>query len=259
MKTVLLAGGYGSRIGEETHLRPKPMIEIGGKPILWHIMKSFSCYDFNEFTICLGYKGYVIKEYFANYALHESDVTFNFKDHSAPQIHAHSKEPWVVTLVNTGTDTMTGGRLGKVKDYVGNKTFFMTYGDGLSNINLKELLKFHKSHGKLATVTGVQPYGRFGLLEVGDDNVATSFEEKAKMSDSWVNGGFFVLEPGIFDYITNPLDDCVFEQDPLKNLAAQGQLLVYKHDDFWSPMDTLRDKKYLERLWAENRAPWKLW
>jgi glucose-1-phosphate cytidylyltransferase len=257
MKVVILAGGYGTRISEESHLRPKPMIEIGERPILWHIMKIYSHYGFNDFIICLGYKAYVIKEYFANYFLHESDVTFDFRDSNQMTTHIHSAEPWKVTLVNTGLDTMTGGRVKRVRDYIGNESFMLTYGDGVSNVNLPELVSFHKKHGKIATLTAIQPGGRFGSLDIQANNSVAGFKEKPKGESGWVNGGFMVLEPSIFDYIEN--DKTIFEKEPLESLSKSGNLFCYKHDDFWQPMDTIRDKTYLESLWQSNKAPWKVW
>lgn len=257
MKIVILAGGYGTRISEESHLKPKPMIEIGERPILWHIMKIYSHYGFNDFIICLGYKAYAIKEYFANYFLHESDVTFDFRDENKMTTHIHKAEPWKVTLVNTGIDTMTGGRVKRIRDYVGEETFMLTYGDGVANVNLEQLRKFHEAHGKIATLTAIQPSGRFGALEISDTSAITGFKEKPKGDTGWVNGGFMVLEPTIFDYIEG--DDTVFEKEPLEKLSNSGNLYSYKHNDFWQPMDTLRDKIYLEGLWQTGKAPWKLW
>ncbi|WP_274362510.1 glucose-1-phosphate cytidylyltransferase [Paenibacillus thermotolerans] len=257
MKVVILAGGYGTRISEESHLKPKPMIEIGQRPILWHIMKIYSSYGFNDFIICLGYKGYLIKEYFANYFLHESDVTFDFRNGNQNITHNHSAEPWKVTLVNTGIDTMTGGRVKRIQPYVGNEPFMLTYGDGVSNVNIRELVEFHKCSGKLATVTSIQPDGRFGVLDISDNNEVKGFREKPKGDSTWINGGFFVLEPEVFDYLDG--DHTVFEKEPLENLAKHGELNAYKHRGFWQPMDTMRDKKYLEDLWTRNEAPWKIW
>ncbi|MBK3333204.1 glucose-1-phosphate cytidylyltransferase [Persephonella atlantica] len=255
MKVVILAGGFGTRLSEETDIKPKPMVEIGGKPILWHIMKIYSTYGFNDFIICLGYKGYVIKEYFANYFLHMSDVTIDLKDNQI-EVHNVKAEPWKVTLVDTGLNTMTGGRIKRVKDYVGNKTFMLTYGDGVGDINIKELLEFHKKHGKYATLTAVQPSGRFGALDL-ESNQVKAFKEKPKGDGAWINGGFFVLEPQIFDYIKS--DETIWERDPLENLAKDGQLVAYKHTGFWKPMDTLRDKRELEALWQSGNPPWKVW
>ncbi len=256
MKVVILAGGYGTRISEESHLKPKPMIEIGEKPILWHIMKIYSNYGFNDFIICLGYKGYCIKEYFAHYFLHEADVTFDFTDSNAQIIHHHFAEPWKVTLVNTGRDTMTGGRVKRVQPYIQNEPFMLTYGDGVADIDINKLVAFHKSHGKLVTVTSTQPSGRFGALAL-DGNQVTSFQEKPKGDSLWVNVGFFVMEPGIFNYLEN--DKTILERAPLERIAQEGELITYKHPGFWQPMDTLRDKNLLEELWQTGKAPWKLW
>lgn len=255
MKVVILAGGLGTRISEETHLKPKPMIEIGGMPILWHIMKIYSSYDINEFVICCGYKGYLIKEYFANYSLHMSDVTFDMKKNDI-QIHHKSVEPWTVTLVDTGIETMTGGRLKRIKEYVQNDTFCFTYGDGVGNIDIKDLIKFHKNEKTIATITAVQPPGRFGVLDI-QKNKISFFKEKPAGDGNWINGGFFVLEPSVFDYIEN--DSTIWEREPLENLANEGRLSAYKHDGFWHPLDTLRDKNYLQKLWEDGKAPWKLW
>ena len=257
MKVVILAGGFGTRISEESHLKPKPMIEIGERPILWHIMKIYSSYGFNDFVICLGYKGYCIKEYFAHYFLHESDVTFNFRNKNERLIHHHSAEPWTVTLVNTGGETMTGGRVKRIQSYIGNETFLLTYGDGVSNIDIRSLVDFHKSHGKLATVTSIQPTGRFGSLDIDDSGAVTGFQEKPKGDGAWINGGFFVMDPGIFDYLDN--DETSLEREPLEKLALDGQLRAFKHSGFWQPMDTLRDKNLLEELWQNGKAPWKTW
>lgn len=256
MKAVILAGGYGTRISEETHLKPKPMIEIGGKPVLWHIMKIYSHYGINDFIICLGYKGYLIKEYFANYYLHMSDITFNMRDNQT-EIHHNTSEPWRVTLVDTGLETMTGGRLKKVKKYVGNETFCFTYGDGVSDVNITELINFHRNTGTKATLTAVQPPGRFGAIDIIHNSRITSFEEKPQGDGNWVNGGYFVLEPEIFDLIED--DTTVWELSPLEKLAKDNQLSAFKHDGFWQPMDTLRDKVKLEELWDTRKAPWKVW
>jgi len=256
MKCVILAGGLGTRISEETALRPKPMIEIGGKPILWHIMKMYSYYGINEFVICLGYKGYVIKEYFANYFLHMSDVTFDMSTNQMT-VHDRHAEPWKVTLVDTGDDSLTGGRLARVKDYVANEdTFCFTYGDGVSDVNIAELIRFHQQHGKLATLTAVAPPGRFGALDIVDNQIK-NFKEKPKGDGNLINGGFFVLSPKVIDLIDG--DSCTWEQEPLEKLASSGELMAYQHDGFWQPMDTLRDKTHLEELWQANRAPWKSW
>ncbi|MDM7273525.1 glucose-1-phosphate cytidylyltransferase [Sulfurihydrogenibium azorense] len=255
MKVVILAGGFGTRLSEETDIKPKPMVEIGGKPILWHIMKIYSSYGFNDFIICLGYKGYIIKEFFANYFFHTSDVTIDLKDNKI-EVHSVKAEPWKVTLVDTGLNTMTGGRIKRIKPFVENQTFMLTYGDGVGNIDIKKLLEFHKSHGKYATLTAVQPSGRFGALHLEGDKVK-EFEEKPKGDGAWVNGGFFVLEPQIFDYIEG--DETIWEKEPLENLAKDGQLMAYKHTGFWKPMDTLRDKRELELLWQSGNPPWKIW
>jgi glucose-1-phosphate cytidylyltransferase len=257
MKVVILAGGMGTRISEETVLKPKPMVEIGEKPILWHIMKSYSHYGFNDFVICLGYKGYQIKEYFANYFLHESDVTFDFTNTNSQIIHTHTAEPWKVTLVNTGLNVMTGGRVKKIKPYLNNETFLLTYGDGVADVNLKELVQFHKKHQKIATVTAIQTAGRFGVLALDAGNVVKGFQEKPKSDDAWINGGFFVMEPQLLDYIEG--DQTVLEKQPLERLAQNNELVAFKHPGFWQPMDTLRDKIYLDGLWQSGAAPWKVW
>jgi len=256
MKVVLLAGGLGTRISEETSVRPKPMIEIGGKPILWHIMKIYSHYGYHDFIICLGFKGYVIKEYFSNYFLHMSDVTFDIKNNSM-EVHEQYAEPWKVTLVDTGAETMTGGRLKRVARHLGNKPFMLTYGDGVADINLAKLVQHHKMNGKIATVTATQPSGRFGALNIGPAETVTSFQEKPAGDGSWINGGFFVLEPQILDLLTD--DSTIFEKGPLEQAAQKGQLLAYKHSSFWYAMDTLRDKNHLEALWQSGKAPWKIW
>ena len=257
MKIVILAGGFGTRISEESHLKPKPMIEIGDHPILWHIMKIYSYYGFNDFIICLGYKGYVIKEYFANYFLHNSDVTFDLGTNSM-EIHDSNAESWKVTLVDTGLITQTGGRLKRIRKYLGEDTFMMTYGDGVASVNIPDLLKYHQAHGKLATITAVQPPGRFGALAFnGDTSIVRSFQEKPQGDGAWINGGFFVLEPQIFDYIEN--DTVLWEKQPLSNLSSDGQLAAYFHHGFWKPMDTLRDKIELEEQWDKGIAPWKIW
>ncbi len=255
MKVVILAGGLGTRISEESHLRPKPMIEIGGKPIIWHIMKIYSHYGINDFVICLGYKGYVIKEYFANYFLHMSDVTF---DMSENQMHIHNRhaEPWRVTLVDTGENTATGGRLKRVRDYVGDETFCLTYGDGVADVDLPGLIDFHSRHGKLATVTAVQPPGRYGALDVRGEQVH-GFQEKPLGDGGWINGGFFVLEPGVFDYIEG--DATTWEYEPMRALAQNGQLMTHVHRGFWQAMDTLRDRSYLEERWKADEAQWRIW
>jgi len=257
MKVVILAGGFGTRISEESYLKPKPMIEIGERPILWHIMKIYSSYGFNDFIVCLGYKAYCIKEYFAHYFLHESDVTFDFRNNNERFIHHHSAEPWTVTLVNTGLETMTGGRVKRIQQYVGDEPFMLTYGDGVGNVNLHELLAFHKAHGRIATVTSTQPSGRFGALELSEEGRVLGFQEKPKGDGNWINAGFFVMEPKAFDYIAG--DGTVLEQEPLENLARDGELMTYKHSGFWQPMDSLRDKNQLENLWKSGKAPWKIW
>jgi len=254
MKTVILAGGVGSRISEETHLKPKPMIEIGGKPILWHVMKIYSKYNLNDFIICLGYKGYLIKEYFVNYFLHTSDVTIDIQNNKV-EIHQVNSEPWRVTLIDTGEDTMTGGRVKRIQKYI-DGTFCLTYGDGLSDIDLPALIDFHKKNGLLATVTAVQPPGRFGALKL-ENNKVCRFQEKPQGDSGFVNGGFFILEPGIFDYIKD--DSTILEREPLENLAKDNRLGAYRHNGFWQPMDTLRDKNRLEELWSTGNAPWKIW
>jgi len=256
MKVVILAGGFGTRISEETHLKPKPMIEIGDKPVLWHIMKTYSHFGFNEFVICLGYKGYSIKEYFYNYFLHNCDITFDVRTQGM-EIHQNAAEPWRVTLVETGLNTMTGGRIKRIKTYVNNQPFMMTYGDGVSNVDIGALVDYHHSHGKIATVTAVQPSGRFGALQINDDHSVHSFQEKPDGDGGWINGGFFVLEPEIFNYLED--DQTIFEREPLEKLAGEGNLRAYKHSGFWQPMDTLQDKTHLEELWTSGSAPWKVW
>lgn len=257
MKVIILAGGLGTRISEESHLKPKPMIEIGERPIMWHIMKSYSHYGFNDFIICLGYKGNLVKDYFANYYLYGSDVTFDMKYGNNMQVHNNMVEPWKVTLVNTGLDTATGGRIKRIKEYLQNETFMFTYGDGVSDVNIKELLEFHQSHGKLATVTAVQPSGRYGVLGIKEDATVLEFVEKPKNLDAWINGGFFVLEPKVLDYIEG--DETPFEGKPLDQLADEGQISAFKHTSFWQCMDTQRDKHNLEKMWDEGNAPWKVW
>jgi glucose-1-phosphate cytidylyltransferase len=255
MKAVILAGGLGTRISEESHLRPKPMIEIGGKPMLWHIMKIYSSHGIREFVICLGYRGYMVKEYFANYFLHMSDVTFDMGANKM-EVHQHSVEPWKVTLVDTGDQTMTGGRLKRVRAYVGDETFCMTYGDGVGDVDIGKLIAFHQSQKVLATLTAVQPPGRFGALNLEKDRV-TSFEEKPHGDGGWINGGFFVLSPAVFDYIEG--DDTVWERGPMEKLARERKLAATVHRGFWHAMDTLRDKNYLEEVWSSGKAPWKTW
>jgi glucose-1-phosphate cytidylyltransferase len=257
MKAVLLAGGLGTRISEETSARPKPMIEIGGKPILWHILKTYSHHGINDFIICCGYKGYVIKEYFANYFLHMSDVTFDINNNSM-EVHQQSAEPWRVTLINTGDDTMTGGRLKRVAPYLQDEeAFCLTYGDGVSDVNITELIAFHRAHGLQATLTAAYPAGRFGALDINSDQRVTSFKEKPKGDGGMINGGFFVLSPRVIDLIAN--DQTIWEREPLETLAESNQLKAYKHEGFWQPMDTLRDKNHLEDLWQCGKAPWKVW
>lgn len=257
MKAVILAGGYGTRLSEETQVRPKPMVEIGNKPILWHIMKIYSHYGINEFIICCGYKGEVIKEYFANYFLHRSDVTFNLKDNQM-DVHQNHVEPWTVTLLDTGLDTMTGGRIKRVKEHIGNETFCMTYGDGVSDIDINKLISFHKTQKTFATLTAVQPPGRFGTFKLGEkQEKILTFREKPTGDGAWVNGGYFVLEPEVLDYIEG--DETVWEREPLEKLSKEGNLAAHKHDGFWQPMDTLRDKNYIESLWKSPTPPWKIW
>jgi glucose-1-phosphate cytidylyltransferase len=255
MKAVILAGGYGTRISEETQARPKPMVEVGGRPVLWHVMKTYTAHGIHEFVICLGYKGYMIKEYFANYFLHMSDVTFDLRENRMEVHHRHA-EPWRVTLVDTGEATMTGGRLKRIREYVGEESFCFTYGDGLSDVKVPELIAFHHRQGKLATITAVQPPGRFGALDL-QQNLITGFREKPQGDGGWINGGFFVLEPRALDTIEG--DQTLWEREPLERLARDGQLAAFRHLGFWQPMDTLRDKLLLESLWASGKAPWKVW
>ena len=256
MKAVILAGGLGTRISEETIVKPKPMIEVGGKPILWHIMKIYSFHGINEFIICCGYKGYIIKEYFANYFLHQSDITFDMSNNEM-KIHQERAEPWKVTLIDTGENTMTGGRIKRIKSYLNEgEDFCLTYGDGLANIDIGKLVSFHKTHGKIATLSAIYPPGRFGALEITENQV-TSFCEKPRGDGALINGGYFVLKSNALDYIKG--DATIWEQEPLNNLATDGELMSFKHEDFWQPMDTLRDKHYLEELWKTSKAPWKLW
>jgi len=255
-KVVILAGGLGSRLAEETEVRPKPMVEIGGRPIIWHIMKIYSRFGLNDFVICLGYKGYMIKEFFSNYDLHMADVTFDMSANSTI-VHHRRTEPWRVTLVETGETTMTGGRIRRVRDYIGDKDFCLTYGDGVAEVDIGALLAFHERHGLPATITAVQPPGRFGAIEIDPAGQVRSFREKPQGDGTWINGGFLVLSPRIIDYIDG--DATVFEQEPLMRLSAEGKLSAYRHTGFWHAMDTLRDKRHLEELWASGRAPWRMW
>ncbi|HVU26916.1 MAG TPA: glucose-1-phosphate cytidylyltransferase [Verrucomicrobiae bacterium] len=255
MKTVILAGGLGTRLSEETAVKPKPLIDIGGRPLLWHIMKIYSHFGFNDFVVCLGYKGYAIKEFFANYFLHTSDVTFDLANNKL-EVHHNYSEPWKVTLVDTGENTLTGGRIKRIRNYVNNEDFFLTYGDGVGDVNIAELLKFHRQQKTLATLTAMQPPGRFGALQIVNSRV-TTFAEKPTGDGSWVNGGFFVCSPKVFDYIAG--DQTIWEREPLERLAQEGQLSTYLHRGFWQPVDTLRDKNHLEQLWEKNSAPWKVW
>jgi glucose-1-phosphate cytidylyltransferase len=257
MKVLLLAGGLGTRLAEETSLRPKPMVEIGGKPIIWHIMKLYSHHGFNDFVILLGYKGYYIKEYFANYFLHQSDVTIDIRKGSV-EILNNASEPWRVTLLDTGVNSMTGGRIKRAQDFIGNEPFMLTYGDGVADIDIKDLIRFHESHGKSITMTSAQPEGRFGALNIADGHRVSQFLEKPKGDGGWINAGFFVCEPKVFDYIKRG-DETVFEQEPLRNLAEAEELYTYQHTGFWKPMDTLRDKQVIESLWESQTAPWKVW
>lgn len=257
MKVVILAGGFGTRLSEETELTPKPMIEIGGRPILWHIMKIYSYYGFNDFIILTGYKSHIIKDYFINYYARYSDITVDMKKNSI-KMHKHRNEPWQVTMLYTGQDSMTGARIKKAQEYIGNERFLLTYGDGVANINITELIKSHEKSKKLATMTAVQPSGRFGALVIDKDNTITAFKEKPKGDYSWINGGFFVLEPKVFYYI-NDGDDVIFEREPLEKLSQEGQLNAFKHDSFWHSMDTLRDKRELTSMWLKGEAPWAMW
>lgn len=257
MKILILAGGMGTRLSEETDIRPKPMVEIGGRPILWHIMKLYSAHGHNEFIVLLGYKGYVIKEYFANYFLHQSDVTINLANNEL-QIHNNSSEPWKITLLDTGDLTMTGGRIKRAQPYVGDASFMLTYGDGLSNIDISEELKFHRHHGRSMTMASVQPDGRFGTFDSNEDGIITGFLEKPRGDGSWINGGFFICEPKVFDYLDGS-DSTVFEQQPLQRLALDGEMVAYRHNGFWKCMDTLRDKKELNDLWSSGNPPWRIW
>ena len=257
MKVLLLAGGFGTRLSEETDIRPKPMIEVGGKPILWHIMKTYSHYGINEFVILLGYKGYYIKEYFANYFLHQSDVTIDMSNGDM-EVHNNSSEPWKVTLLDTGLNAMTGARIKKAKAHIDNEPFMLTYGDGVADIDIQETLSFHQQHGKLMTMTSAQPEGRFGALNINENDQVTTFEEKPKGDGSWINAGYFVCQPEVLDYIDNG-DDVVFEQEPLRRLAQNGEIFTYKHKSFWMPMDTLRDKIKLNEMCEHGNAPWMIW
>lgn len=259
MKVVILAGGLGTRISEESHLRPKPMITIGDQPILWHIMKYYSTFGFQEFVICCGYKGYMIKEYFADYYLHRSDVTFDFTLGNQMTVHSNVAEPWRVTLVDTGLNTQTGARVKRVEKYIGAEPFMLTYGDGVSDVDLNALLAQHRSSGKTVTLTGVQPGGRFGVLDLDEEHdTVIGFREKAKEDGGWINGGYMVMEPEVFRYLSSD-EGCILEREPMETLAAEGKLGIYKHNDFWQCMDTQRDRSLLERLWADSRAPWKVW
>ena len=257
MKALILAGGFGTRLSEETDIKPKPMVEVGGKPILWHIMKTYSHYGINEFVIMLGYKGYYIKEYFANYFLHQSDVTINMLNGDM-EVHNNSSEPWKVTLLDTGLNAMTGARVKKAKEHIGNKPFMLTYGDGVADIDIQETLAFHQQHGKLMTMTSAQPEGRFGALHINKNDQVTTFEEKPKGDGSWINAGYFVCQPEVLDYIDNG-DDVIFEQEPLKRLAQDAEIFTYKHEGFWMPMDTLRDKTKLNEMYESGNAPWVTW
>jgi len=257
MKVVILAGGLGTRLSEETDLKPKPMVEIGGKPILWHIMKIYSAYGFNEFIVCCGYKGYIIKEYFTNYFVHQADITVDLAKNNV-EIHKSTAEPWKISLIDTGLNTMTGGRIKRVREYIGDQTFMLTYGDGVGNVDIKALLNFHKEKTRMATVTAVQPSGRFGAISLTEAQMVNSFTEKPKADGAWINGGFFVLESGIFDYIRED-DETIWERSPLENLARDNQLAAYKHIGFWRPMDTQRDRIELENMWNSGNAKWKVW
>lgn len=257
MKVVILAGGYGTRIAEETDVKPKPMVQIGGKPILWHIMKIYSSYGFNEFVVLLGYKGYYIKEYFANYFLHQSDITIDLQN-NALTVHDNYSEPWKVTLVDTGLDAMTGARIKRAQKYIGLETFLLTYGDGVANLNIEKSVDFHKKHSKILTMTAVQPEARFGNLDIDDSKQVLSFTEKPRSEGGWINGGFFVCESGVFEYLDDD-DACVFEKGPLQSIASDGELMAYKHPGFWQCMDTLRDNQKLNQMWNERKAPWKVW
>ena len=256
MKVVLLAGGFGTRISEESQFKPKPMISIGGMPILWHIMKEYATYGYDDFIVCAGYKQEYIKEYFSNYYLHNSNITFDFKHDNKVTVHENDSEPWNVTIVDTGLNTMTGGRVKRIAPYVGNETFMLTYGDGVCDVPIDKLVDFHKSHGRICTMTAVKPEGRFGILDI-DGSEIKSFREKSKNDVGYINGGYMVLEPGIFDYISD--DSTTFEREPMESIAREGQLMAFKHNGFWQCMDTLRDREKLEKLWANGNAPWKVW
>ena len=256
MKVVILAGGLGTRLSEETVLKPKPMVEIGGRPILWHIMKIYSHYGYNDFILCLGYKGYMIKEYFANYCLHMSDVTFDMSDNSV-KVHQNAAEPWKVTLIDTGEETQTGGRVKRIEKYIDNESFMLTYGDGVSDIDISRLVEFHNSHTKIATVTAVQPPGRYGSLEIDESSYVKKFYEKKPGDGAWINGGFFVFRPDIFTYLRS--DTTILEREPLEEMVQNDELAAYRHYGFWRPMDTLRDRKFLEEIWENKNAPWRIW
>jgi len=258
MKVVIFAGGLGTRIAEETDTRPKPMVEIGGKPILWHIMKIYSSYGYNDFILCLGYKGFLIKEYFMQYFLHNSDITIELGSNKL-DVHYTNTDPFKVTLIDTGLSTKTAGRLKRVQQYVGDEDFMLTYGDGVSNVDIPELIRFHRSHGKMATVTAIQPEARFGGMELGKDGLVKTFKEKPKGDGKWINGGFFVLRPDVFSYLDGNMDEVMWEDAPMEQLSANGQLMAYKHPGFWKCMDAMRDKLELEALWQKNQAKWKLW
>lgn len=256
MKVVILAGGLGTRLSEETTLRPKPMVEIGGKPILWHIMKLYSHYGYHDFIVCLGYKGYLIKEYFANYFMHQTDVTVDMENNLI-EYHKSQAEPWRISLIDTGTETQTGGRIKRASSYIGNEPFMLTYGDGVGNVGISSLVTFHKEHGRLMTVTAVQPSGRFGALNIDKNMNVKSFMEKPKGDGAWINGGFFVCQPEVLNYIGG--DNTTWEREPMEQIAREGQMQAFKHEGFWKPMDTLRDKLELEKLWSSGQAPWKTW
>lgn len=256
MKVIILAGGLGTRLSEETVLKPKPMVEIGEKPILWHILKTYAAHGFHDFIICLGYKGYLIKEYFINYFYHQANLTVDLSKNQI-EVHNTEAEPWRITLIDTGLQTMTGGRIKRCQPYIGNETFMCTYGDGVGDVNIQQLLDFHKQQGKMLTVTSVQPSGRFGALDIDDNNQVNAFVEKPKGDKAWINAGFFVCESKVFDFIEN--DETIFEKKPMENIASQGQMVAFKHEGYWKPMDTLRDKHELETEWHSGNAPWKVW